>query len=139
MKEIYKVKLVSLVVLEKNNQILLIRRLNTGWEDGKYTVPSGHLEEGEKPLEAAVRETREEVGVELNTDDLKLVHVDFFDNYIHLYFKCSKWSGEPQIMEPNKCDDILWASYNDLPENLAGHGHETLRAIGENILFSEYD
>ena len=138
MSDRYKVKIVALVILEKDNQILLTKRYNTGWEDGKYNVPSGHVEEGEMPLKTAIRETIEEIGVSINQEDLELVHVDFFDNYIHLYFKANKWLGEPQIMEPDKCDQILWVNYNNLPNNLAGNGKETLKAIANKLYYSEY-
>lgn len=138
MPERYTVKLVSLVILEDHNKILLTRRFNTGWEDGKYTVPSGHVEPNETPLHTAVRELKEEVGVDTKLEDLELVHVDFFDNYIHLYFKTTKWIGEPKNMEPDKCDEIKWASYDELPDNLSGHGHETLKAIAAKNYYSEY-
>ncbi len=138
MPERYTVKLVSLVILEDHNKILLTRRFNTGWEDGKYTVPSGHVEPNETPLQTAVRELKEEVGVDTKSEDLELVHVDFFDNYIHLYFKTTKWIGEPKNMEPDKCDEIKWVSYNELPDDLSGHGHEALKAIAAKKYYSEY-
>lgn len=138
MQERHKVKVAVMVILERENEILLTRRVNTGWEDGKYTVPSGHLEHEETPLVTAIRETKEEVGVELDSNNLTLVHVDFFDNYLHLYFKASEWKGEPKIMEPDKCDELIWADYENLPSNIAGHGFETLDAIAKKVHYSEY-
>lgn len=137
MSERYTVKVAVMILVEKDNRILLGRRKNTPWENGKYNPPSGHVEEFETPLDAAVRETKEEVNIKINKEDLKFVHADFGDNYIYFYFKAEKWQGEPKIMEPDKCDDLIWASYYDLPE-MAGHIREAIQAIGKNIYYSEY-
>ena len=59
----------------QDNKILLLRRFNTGYEDGSYGVVAGHVDAGETVTQAAVREAREEVGVILEPADLQIVHV----------------------------------------------------------------
>ncbi|MDC7232119.1 MAG: 8-oxo-dGTP diphosphatase [Spirochaetales bacterium] len=49
--------------IQKENEVLLIHK-KTGLGAGKVNAPGGHIEEGETPEEAAIRETREEVGLE---------------------------------------------------------------------------
>jgi len=105
----------------KDGKILLLRRFNTGYEDGKYGLVAGHADGGETMTDAMIREAREEAGMELSKDNLKLVltmhrwcgdheRIDFF-------FIAEKWDGEIKIMEPEKCDDLSWFPVNQLPEN----------------------
>lgn len=51
------------VLEDAEGRILLLERANTGWMDGSYGLPSGHVESGEMPSEAMLREALEEVGV----------------------------------------------------------------------------
>jgi len=53
----------------KENRVLLLRRLNTGYQDGSYSVPAGHVEEGESLLRCLIREAKEEVGLSLAAED----------------------------------------------------------------------
>ena len=65
MKEKHKARLASFVIFERDGKMLLARRFNTGYADGFYQMPSGHVEEHEYPSEAAIREIKEEVGVDI--------------------------------------------------------------------------
>ena len=62
------------LVLKKGDEILLMRRQGSGYYDGWYSVPAGHVEEGELPLEGLIRETTEELGIDLNPKYIHLVH-----------------------------------------------------------------
>jgi 8-oxo-dGTP diphosphatase len=53
---------VHLLVL-RGDDVLLVRRSNTGYEDGRLSVVAGHVEPGESITQAAIREASEEVGV----------------------------------------------------------------------------
>lgn len=63
------------LMLISGNKILLARRYNTGWKDGFYGVAQGHLNGGESVTHAMVREAKEEIGISVDTKDLKVVHV----------------------------------------------------------------
>lgn len=51
------------IFLLRGEEVLLFRRCNTGYEDGKLSVVAGHVEPGEALTQAAIRETCEEVGL----------------------------------------------------------------------------
>lgn len=105
----------------KDGKILLLRRLNTGYEDGKYGLVAGHADGGETMTQAMIREAKEEAGMDLIKDNLKLVltmHRWCGDHErIDLFFSSDEWYGEIKNMEPHKCDDLSWFSLNQLPEN----------------------
>ncbi len=59
----------------KENKILLLRRANTGYEDGNYGLVAGHADGEETLKTTAVREAKEESGVEIDPKNLELKHV----------------------------------------------------------------
>ena len=65
----------SYLVLIKDGKVLLLRRFNTGFEDGKYGLAAGHVDKGETFTQCIIRETEEEAGLLLKPEDLKVVHV----------------------------------------------------------------
>lgn len=110
------------VIVEKGGKYLLLRRANTGYMDGWYDLPAGHLEAGEGLQAGAVRELKEEAGLIVQPEDLRLIHV--YQNHTnqpayHGYiFYATRWSGHPKITEPDKCDDMGWFSLEKLPNKL---------------------
>lgn len=129
--------------LERGGKFLLMRRQNTGYEDGNYQQPSGHVEAGEMPKQAVVREAKEEIGVTVKEEDLEFLHVSYRMNKertrhrVDFFFRTSVWEGEPGNLEPEKCDDLLWASYDELPPNTVEHVRRVIEDIRKGIPFSE--
>lgn len=124
--------------------ILLQRRYNTGIWDGYYDVScAGHLEKGETLLQAIIRETKEEIGIDLNSKNIEFsstIHAHFAESeYILGVFVCSKWEGEPQILEPNKCDKLHWFSIDELPNNMAEARKKMIDNYRQKIIYSEYN
>ena len=110
---------VFIIIRDDANRILLHRRSNTGFMDGYYDFPSGHVDIGESFMEAAVRELTEETNLVIEQSDLLLKHVNqnFLDTaYINVMFEVVNWTGIPTIMEPNKCDDMQFFAIDALPE-----------------------
>ena len=58
------------ILVVQQNRILLAHPTNAPWY-GTYTIPKGKIEVNENPLQAAIRETYEEVGIRINYDDIK--------------------------------------------------------------------
>lgn len=126
----------------KENQILLMKRANTGFNDDKWSVPAGRLEEGESFSMAAKREVNEEVGLSIKIEDLEtpliMDHKDSRGERIYVFYSIKKWSGEPKNMEPDKCREINWFDKNQLPENLIEHIRYSIIAKDEGLHYVEY-
>lgn len=109
---------VFVIIRNDKDEILLQQRANSGFLDGYWDFPSGHVEYGESLLESAIRETVEEVGVAVKPEDLRLVHIEQFfveNDYVNYTFEAVNWSGTPKIGEPEKCSAIKWFATDSLP------------------------
>ena len=119
-KEYFKFVSACHLFLINGNKILLLRRFNTGWEDGKYSVVAGHLDGNETVKTAMAREAEEEVGIDVSEDDLEflqVMHRKSEEERIDFFFLAKKWSGDIEIKEPHKCDQLGWFNLDKLPEN----------------------
>jgi len=123
------------------NQILLLRRFNTGFRDGEYSVPAGHLDGGETVMQAAIREGKEEAGVEVKEADMtfsSVMHRIEDDERVDFFVQVHKWLGEPFNAEPDKCDDLRWVDIDSLPANIVPYVKQALDNHRNGIKFDEY-
>jgi len=107
--------------LIRDGQVLLSRRFNTGYEDGKYSVIAGHLNGDEEVKAAMIREAQEEAGIEISPQDLQVVgvmHRKSNDERIDFFLATTSWSGEVTNREPGKCDQLAWFDMDELPEDV---------------------
>lgn len=132
---------VYVMVVNARNEILLLRRMNTGYRDGFYDMPAGHLEGGETLRQAAARELKEETGLTTSEDDLEfieLLHRTSTDRvYLDVFFQVKQWEGNAEIMEPLKCDDLAWFSLDALPEKIVPHQLQVLKDKVEHCAYRE--
>lgn len=110
---------VFVIVRNDRGEILLQRRAGERYLAGYWDLPSGHGEPGEPMRDTAIRELKEEVGLDGWPEDLRLVHIDQYFvevNYINFVFALDKWSGTPEVCEPDKCDGVEWFRPDRLPD-----------------------
>jgi ADP-ribose pyrophosphatase YjhB (NUDIX family) len=150
-RDLHKAVPVAYVILRQGNKVLLLRRANGGYHDGEYCLPGGHVgdigkEGGEPAIRAAIREAKEEVGVDIAPENLRLVHV--MHRYsvepepherIDLSFETAKWRGELTNAEPDKCDDMGWFAISNLPKNTIPETRHALEMIRRNEPYSDFN
>ena len=116
-------------------EVLLQLRQNTGYMDDHWAAAAaGHGEKGETAYAAARREALEEIAV----TDLDLTFVSAMqrtrggepiDERIDFFFTARSWSGEPRIVEPQKCAELRWCALDDLPDPVVPHERSVLEAL----------
>lgn len=108
------------VIIKRGDKILFIQRQHTGYADGMYCMPGGHVEAGESFSSAALREVAEEVGLHLHPEDLHPVFTmqrkqNAEDIRIAIIFEATHWYGEPRSLEPDRHGPVTWYDADNLP------------------------
>jgi len=143
----HKIIPASYLILIENGKLLMLRRYNTGYHDGDYSLVAGHLEEGETFTQTMIREAKEEAGVELSSHFLEVVHVMNRKEHvtelekrerIDVFIRANRWQGEVQNKELNRCDELDWFPLDNLPENIIPYIRQAIGDICDGIFYSEF-
>jgi mutator protein MutT len=129
------------ILFFRGDEILLLRRFNTGYRDGEYSVPAGHLDGDETVVQAAAREAREEIGVRVETGNIifsSVMHRREGDERVDFFVHVRAWQGEPFNSEPDKCDDLRWVNIHNLPENTIPYVRKAILNHLEEVRFDEF-
>jgi 8-oxo-dGTP pyrophosphatase MutT (NUDIX family) len=120
----------AIFVLDDKDNVLLLHRLKPGEE--YYVVPGGGVDPGETPEQAAVRELKEETGLDVTLGE-KIGQTEADGNYQYFYVSRS-WSGTPALggeelkrQSPTNIYDLIWMPIKKLSEiDLRGKQKEML-------------
>ena len=144
MEERYESKLVTDLMLTRKNgqtggiEVLLGLRKNTGYNDGEYELPGGHVDAGEDLMHAMAREANEELNIEVKEEDLKIIHIlhHYTGDRVNFILTTDLYEGTLSIGEPDKCEKIEWFSINNLPDNMMPKIRKSIDEINEGIFYS---
>ena len=120
--------LVAFIVYTDDEKILWMRRT----KDNSWGIPGGHVEEGESPMEGAIRESREEIK-HVPTTGLNLIYED---GKVRL-FGCNDGRFDPVLNDEH--DAFVWATIEDAPEPLFHKIDEQMEEIAEEAYASAMD
>ena len=122
---------VGAIIVDNRGWLFLARRgIKAKNERGLWEFPGGSVEFGETMAAALRREMREEFGIEITVGELLDV-VDHIlkeegQHWVSPTFLCTITSGEPSIMEPEKCAEIGWFRPDEVPKELTQISRENL-------------
>ncbi|MFF0493638.1 NUDIX domain-containing protein [Nocardia sp. NPDC004068] len=129
------------LLLRRGNEVLFGQRQNTGFEDGAWHLPSGHLEAGESVIDALIREAEEEIGVTIAPADVQFSHImhnSSSGGRMAFFFTVRSWQGEPTNLEPDKCSALEWFAADALPDHMIGYCRQAMQHIAKSTPFSIY-
>lgn len=145
MGEIKKIGVgVGVMILNNNNQLLLgLRNPNKDKKEGEltgkglWTMPGGKVEISETLSNAAVRETKEETGIDINDLDLISVADDIEEtsHYITIGFLAKNFAGQAEVKEKDTIVEWKWFDFNSLPQNLYGPTKKILENFNKNVIY----
>ncbi len=129
------------VFLLRGEDVLLLRRLDTGYADGKLSVVAGHVEAGETVTQAAIRETHEEVGVELSRARLQVVgvmHRKSGDERVDFFLSYRLGAEQPRNVESDKCSELVWTLVSKPPADTIPYVRAALENFARGQWFQEF-
>lgn len=132
---------VHVILYDNHGRILLGRRRNTGFADGLWHLPAGHVEAHESISAAAAREALEEIGVAIAPPDLQFLHVMHSasgSGRVAFFFGAEKWHGTPRNLEPQKCSELGWFTMDEMLTDMTRYLCVALEHISNGIVFSEF-
>ena len=144
-QERYTCKLVTDLMLTRKNEqtgakeVLLALRKNTGYRDGEYELPGGHVEAGEDLMNAMVREAKEELNIEEKEGNSKIAHIlhHYSGDRINFVLITETYEGIPSIGEPDKCEKLEWFDIKNLPSNIIPKARKSIEEINSGIFYSK--
>ena len=122
---------VTAVVMNERGEVLL----HQSSDNGKWYLIGGGMDPGEQPADAIVREVREETGLVVRAEALRLAHVvhgawgvESPNGFLTVVFVAHEWEGEPENREPGKHTRVCWTPLDDLPADFVPSIGVPLRA-----------
>lgn len=143
-QERFKLMPCVVLVLKKDNQVLIAKRKNTNWYDGYYALPGGGVDGNETVPQAAAREAQEELNIMVRPEDVRVAHAQHHivkqgHEAIAFFVEITRWQGQVCNVEPDKCEHIKWVPASELPQDMVPHAAVALEYMDKNIFYSDYE
>ncbi|MFA5917365.1 MAG: NUDIX domain-containing protein [Candidatus Gracilibacteria bacterium] len=132
------------VIIKNEKGEILFGRRKSDFKDGYFQIiPAGHLEGEETITDCAIREAKEEVGIDIQENDLKVIHISHRISmgervYFDIYVEAIKYTGEIKRCEGEKCSEIKFIDIDNLRDDkFVMYDIEALRKAKSGEYFSE--
>ncbi len=133
---------VLLILINAQQEVLLLRRINTPFCNNCYSLPGGQIELHESATQAIIREAKNSLGIIIDPASLQFAHCMSRKcnepEFISCFFSTTQWSNMLINAEPSRHDELRWFSIDNLPENIVPAHRQALELIAQNIHYSEH-
>ena len=131
--ELKKEKCCGCIIIE-NNKVLLVYEKNRNF----WGFPKGHMEKGENEIETALREVKEEVGLDVEIIDkekryiLNYIIRDEIDKTTVLYLAIPK--NKEIVMQESEIEKVKWCDFEEALETLTfDNSKEVFKKVINNL------
>jgi 8-oxo-dGTP diphosphatase len=127
------------VMVLKDGKVLLGKRKGSHGA-GEYAWPGGHLEHMESFEQCARREVKEETGMEIeNVRFVRLLNMKVYapKHYIDIGLAADWKSGDPEVLEPEKCEEWGWYEMDNLPSPLFEAAKSTVECYRSGVNYQD--
>lgn len=118
-KDRFKMNITVNAMVEKDGKVLFMKRSDGFFKGGYWVLPAGHVDGNEPAKQAMIRELKEELGIDVKEENVVFHHVMHSIakslERIDLFFRITDFDGELQNKEPEKCDELTFFNYDNLP------------------------
>ncbi|WP_405812927.1 MULTISPECIES: NUDIX domain-containing protein [unclassified Streptomyces] len=129
--------------LERDDQVLLgLRHPAAAYAGGTHHFLAGHCEQ-ETAVACLVREAKEEAGLLVDPRDVELAHVVHMVDKpgaqprIGFVFRARRWTGTPEVLEPDRCVSWGWWPADALPEPIVPYTRAAIEGIRAGRPYTE--
>lgn len=131
----------GVIIIKDGKTLLAKRKGQKALAKGHWGSAGGHVEPGETPAQAAIREAKEELGIDVgNLKFLTCLDEQWKDGrqYVDVIFLAEIISGQPKPMEPDKVEAVDWFALDNLPEPMFAPVKIALQALKTGRHYDEY-
>lgn len=130
------------IIRNDQGEILFSQRKNTGFMDGRYQLPAGHMDGNETMVTAMIRELKEELDIDVLENDIRVVHishrVSIDREYFDVYLNVSRFTGIPKINEPEKCSALNYFNITSINmPDFVMYDIDIINMIDNGVYFSD--
>lgn len=111
-----KYTLVEMVLIQNTEGKMLIQK-RSEQKGGEYGLTSGHAKTGETPLQGIITEIKEELGIDVKPNELKLIHSEKSDKKRHfydLYYLKKDYEIADMKLQEEEVENVMWLSENGI-------------------------
>jgi mutator protein MutT len=112
---------VAALLIRDGRVLLCHRTVGRRWYPDVWDLPGGHVESGERPIEALVRELKEEVGIQIEEQGPELVRVVESEFVLRIWL-IEEWAGDAINASPIEHDEVAWFDAAEASELRLAHG-----------------